>query len=199
MASSVVARGGNATVTVPAAGSIAVFTQGQAQVYQIVGYPNHPDTKNLLGTVVAGQTVFGAYASGAQIVIESQYGEALYEVGVSPSCVEQLDYQLQPDPVALNATGAVTAAAILSGIVTSTTAAAVAGTIPTGATFDAATGMAINDSVSWSVINTGPNTFTVTAASGHTIVGAAAVATATSGHFRTRKTAASTYITYRMA
>jgi hypothetical protein len=64
---------------------------------------------------------------------------------------------------------------------------------------DAAAQMAIGDSVDWTVINTGPNTFTVTAATGHTIVGAAAVATATSGWFRTRKTAADTFITYRLS
>jgi hypothetical protein len=49
------------------------------------------------------------------------------------------------------------------------------------------------------VINTGGNTFTVTAATGHTIVGVAAVVTVTSGNFRTRKTAADTFITYRMS
>ncbi len=64
---------------------------------------------------------------------------------------------------------------------------------------DAAAEFADDDSFDWSVINTGPNTFTVTAATDHTIVGAAAVATATSGLFRTRKTAANTFVTYRVA
>ena len=44
----------------------------------------------------------------------------------------------------------------------------------------------------------GANAFTVTAATGHTIVGAAAVANSTSGRFRTRKTAANTFVTYRI-
>jgi len=49
------------------------------------------------------------------------------------------------------------------------------------------------------VINTGgSNAFTVTAATGHTIVGAAAVAASSSGLFRTRKTAANTFVTYRI-
>ncbi|MCY1423358.1 hypothetical protein D9M71_390680 [compost metagenome] len=105
----------------------------------------------------------------------------------------------QGDPVAVNTTGAVSAAAMQGGIVTSTTAAAVAGTIPAGSVMDLAVQMAVGDSFDWSVVNTGPNTFTVTAASGHTIVGAGAVATAISGLFRTRKTAADTFITYRIA
>ena len=109
------------------------------------------------------------------------------------------DFQLSPTPVAVNVTGAVSALAIIGGIVTSTTAAAVAGTVPTGAVMEAASDWAINDSIDWSVINTGGNTFTVTAASGHTLVGAAAVATLTSGRFRTVKTAVNTFITYRMS
>ena len=99
----------------------------------------------------------------------------------------------------LNATGALTAAMILSGIVTSTTAAAVAGTLPTGAVLDAASEFAIGDSFDWSVIATGANAFTVTAAAtGHTVVGTAAVATVTSGAWRTRKTAAETFVSYRI-
>jgi hypothetical protein len=58
----------------------------------------------------------------------------------------------------------------------------------------------IGESFDWSAINTGgANAFTVTAAaSGHTVVGAGAVAASTSGVFRTRKTAASTFVTYRI-
>lgn len=190
---------GSATVTIPAAESIAVFTEGSADVFQVVGYPNLPSTQDLAGTVVNGTTVFGPYASGATIVIEAGAAGALYEVGVAPVIAETKASQVQGDPVALNATGAITAAAILGGIVTSTTAAAVAGTVPTGAVMDAATEMAVGDSFDWSVIATGANAFTVTAASGHTLVGTAVVATVTSGLFRTRKTAADTFVTYRLA
>lgn len=190
---------GSATVTIPAAESIAVFTEGSADVFQVVGYPNLPSTQDLAGTVVNGTTVFGPYASGATIIIEAGAAGALYEVGVAPVIAETKASQVQGDPVALNATGAITAAAILGGIVTSTTAAAVAGTVPTGAVMDAATEMAVGDSFDWSVIATGANAFTVTAASGHTLVGTAVVATVTSGLFRTRKTAADTFVTYRLA
>lgn len=190
---------GTATFTVPVNESVAVYTAGEAQVFQNVGYPNFPITKDLLGTVVNTQTVFGPFTTAASITIEASAAQVRYEVGTAPFVLSLLASQTQPTPVAVNATGAVSAAAILGGIVTSTTAAAVAGTVPTGTVLDLSTEWAINDSVDWSVINTGPNTFTVTAAAGHTLVGAAAVVTATSGLFRTRKTAADTFVTYRLS
>lgn len=192
---------GTVTVTIPATESIAVATFGQssAQVYRELGYPNYPAQLSLLGVVENEQTVFGSYTSGATIIIQAGADPVYYEVGVAPVVKLYYDHQLQGDPVAVNTTGAVSAAAIMGGIVTSSTAAAVAGTIPTGAVMDASSDWAIGESVDWCIINTGPNTFTVTAATGHTIVGTATVATVVSARFRTRKTAADTFITYRMA
>lgn len=198
MSYNTIATQGTATVTLTAGQSIAVQSLTEAQVFEVVGFPNYPTTNQLEGTVVNGETVFGPYASGATIIIEASASEVYYAVGVAPVVGNNGKWQPQPTPVAVNVTGAVSATAILGGIVTSTTAAAVAGTVPTGTVMDAATEWATNDSVDWSVINTGPDTFTVTAASGHTVVGAAAVATATSGLFRTRKTAANTFVSYRI-
>jgi hypothetical protein len=183
--------------------SVAVLTADVATVSRIVGYPNQPNSKAVLGTVAAAtapaQTVFGPYTGGATIVIDAGAAPVFYDVGVAPQTDERLLTFVQADPVALNATGAVTAAAMLGGLVTSTTAAAVAGTVPTGTVMDAASTFAINDSFDWSVIATGANAFTVTAATDHTLVGTMAVATATSGRFRTRKTAAATFVTYRIS
>lgn len=199
MASNIIYSYGVATVVVPAAESVIVFTRNQAEVSQIVQFVNQPPSENSLGVVINGATTFGPFSAGATLRIDGGAGQTLYAVGVAPVIVETKAFQVQGDPVAVNTTGAVSAAAIQGGLVTSTTAAAVAGTIPTGAVMDAAGEFAVGDSFDWSVINTGPNTFTVTAASGHTIVGAAAVATLTTGQFRTRKTAANTFITYRLA
>lgn len=198
MASIQIGNQGQAVVSVPATGSIAVWSQGTAQVFQTVGYPNHPDALVLLGTVTAGQTVLGPFTNATTITVNAGSQGAYYEAGIAPQVEQILAWQIQGAPVAVDVTGAVSAAAILGGIVTSTTAAAVAGTVPTGTVMDAATNMQIGDSVDWSVIATGANAFTVTAASGHTLVGTAVVATLTSGHFRTRKTAAATYVTYRV-
>ena len=187
-------------ITVPSGESVAVYTKDVASVYQVVTSANYPDRRNKIGTVTNGQTVFGAYANGTTLRIHAGAAPVYYQVGTAPIVTELKGQRLQGDPTALNATGTLTAAAILSGIVTSTTAAAVTATLDTGAIMDAAGEFAIGDSFDWSVINTGgANAFTVTAAaSGHTVVGAGAVANSTSGVFRTRKTAADTFITYRI-
>lgn len=198
--SSVIYKFGQATFVVPAGESVAVYAPNGATVYQLGQYPNQPPVENQIGVLTAGQqSVFGPFTAGAILRIDNTAGTALYAVGVAPVIQELRASQYQGDPVAVNTTGAVSAAAIQGGIVTSTTAAAVAGTVPTGTVMDAAVQMAVGESVDWSVINTGPNTFTVTAATDHTLVGTAAVATVTSGLFRTRKTAANTFITYRLS
>lgn len=200
MASSIIYAYGSAVGIVALANeSIIINTNDQAQVYQLGNYPNQPPVRSLLGTVVNGTTTFGPFTNGASLEVVGGAGETYFSVGASPFIAEIRASQFQGAPVAVNVTGAVSFAAISGGIVTSTTAAAVAGTIPTGTVMDAASDLAVGDSFDWSVVNTGPNTFTVTAATGHTIEGAAAVATATSGLFRTRKTAAATYVTTRMS
>lgn len=194
---------GTVQIALTATQSVAVLTADVATVSRIVGYPNQPNSKAVLGTVTAAnapaQTVFGPYTGGATIVIDAGAAPVMYDIGVAPVTDERLLTFVQADPVAVNATGAVSAAAMLGGLVTSTTAAAVAGTVPTGTVMDAASTFAINDSFDWSVIATGANAFTVTAATDHTLVGTMVVATVTSGRFRTRKTAANTFVTYRLS
>lgn len=190
---------GRVEVTIPATESIAVYTKGTAVVSREVGYPNVPETLSVLGTVENEQTVFGAYASGATIIIEAGAAPVEYAVGVGPVTDAVLQTKLQGDPGVLNATGTLTAAMMAAGIVTSTTAAAVAATVDTGTVMDAALDLAIGESFDWSAIATGANAFTVTADADHTLVGSGVVATVTSGHFRTRKTAANTFVTYRLS
>ena len=106
----------------------------------------------------------------------------------------------QPAPNAVNATATLTIAQLLNGLITSTTVAAVVGTLPTGTLSDAGAVLGVNEGFYWSVINTGAtNTFTISAATGHTIVGNAVVALSASGRFFTVKTAANTFVTYRIA
>lgn len=193
---------GTATVLVPASGSIAVFCQGQATVSRVSTSVNYPDQPTLLGTVTNGQVVFGPFTNATTVSVEASGGvQTLYEIGTAPAVSQnRLSWQIQPTPGTLNATGALTWALISSGIVTSTTAAAVTGTLPTGAVLDASSSFVIGDSVDFSVINTGTtNAFTVAAAaSGHTVVGNMAVALNSAGRFRTTKTAAATFVTYRI-
>lgn len=97
----------------------------------------------------------------------------------------------------------VTAATLLGGLVTSTQSGAVTFTLPLGSAMDTAkpTGVANADGFEWSLINLGSasGAATVTASSGHTVVGNAVVAITTTGRFLTKKTATNTWITYRLS
>jgi hypothetical protein len=198
MSSQIVSPFGQLTVAVPAGAKVATFSQGSEQydVNQPLGYPNQPPSLSNLFTG-SGAFTSAAYTLAGTAVINAGAYPVLVNVGIAANVFERPNFQ--PTPGTLNATGALTAALILGGIVTSTTGAAVAATLDTGTVMDTSATFAIGDSFDWSVINTGANTFTVTAAAGHTIVGVAAVATVTSGRFRTLKTAANTFITYRLS
>lgn len=131
----------------------------------------------------------------ARLIIKGRLAQSLNDAGTL--------FGRQSAPGTLNATGTLTIALMLGGVITSSTAAAVTATLDTGTVTDAgltgAEALAVDDTIEWCAINTGgANAFTVTASSGHTIVGAGAVAASTSGRFLTRKTAANTYVTYRL-
>jgi hypothetical protein len=198
MSYNVIFTQGTATVTVPAGEKIAVQAYSPASVFQEVGYPNFPESQDLLTVVENTTYVSAAFTNATSVTIQAGASGATYAVGTDPVISDTGKFQLQGTPGVLNATGALTSAMILAGIVTSSTAAAVVATLPTGTVLDAASEFAIGDSFDWSVINTGPDTFTVTAATDHTVVGVAAVATVTSVMWRTRKTAANVFVSYRI-
>jgi hypothetical protein len=110
----------------------------------------------------------------------------------------------QPTPTAKTGDATLTVAELLTRIVTATSASAVALTLPTGTLTDAgfAGGLAkVGESFEFCVINLGSSSgaVTMTAGTGHTYVGAAVVAIGTSARFRCRKTAANTFVTYRVS
>lgn len=119
--------------------------------------------------------------------------------------------QTQGAPTAKTVTSAITAAELLTGIITTTGVTAPSiHQLPTGTLLAAAiTGIAVGDSFDWSLINTGTGASddaTITVNTDHTIVGnptAGALTDATiisgSARFRTRCTAANTFVTYRIA
>lgn len=190
---------GTATFYAEVDDKVAVYSRDAIRVYYRTNTGPGPAPWALLQNVAADtEYVSDAMTVRTQIKIDAGSSEVLYQVGTDALILERKGLRGQGTPGVLNATGALTAAMMLSGIVTSTTAAAVAGTVPTGTVLDAAIEMEIGESFDWSVIATGANAFTVTAATGHTVVGTAAVATVTSGVFRTRKTAAATFVTYRI-
>jgi uncharacterized protein YaiE (UPF0345 family) len=193
-------KNGTAEFTADASDKVAVYSKDRVKIYTAsipeTGKPyvfslvvdNPPDT----------EYTTSAFSVSTRVRIESEATEAFYAVGTAPVITERRGIRGQGAPGALDVTGALTATMISSGIVTSA-AAAVTATLPTGTVMDSSLQMEIGESFDWSVIKVGANTFTVAAAaSGHTVVGTMAVATTTSGLFRTRKTAAATYITYRI-
>jgi hypothetical protein len=197
MASTTIPGNSSVTITVPASSALSTYSTGKYSVDQTLTFANYPpSTSNVFrGT---GTNVTSAFTNATVVTISAGANPVQYNVGTGPVVIEQPN--TQGTPGTLNATGTLTIALITGGIVTSTTASAVTATLDTGTVCDAALTMAVNDAFDWSVINTGgTNAFTVTAATGHTVVGAGAVAASTSGRFRTRKTAANTMVTYRLS
>jgi hypothetical protein len=107
----------------------------------------------------------------------------------------------QAAPAAVDTTATLTVANLKTGIITSSTAAAVTMTLPTGTDTEAGfSGIYTNMTFEWSVINTGAtNAVTVQGGTGHTLVGTGTVAASSSGRFASRRTAANTFVTYRLS
>ena len=198
----IVPAGGKKEVSLAASDKLAVYTRGTALIYQDVGYPQFPSKLSYISDVVNEEYVSSAVSAAATFVIDNSGNpfDALYEIGTAPVVKDNCRKvsAVQAAPVALDVTGAITAASILGGILTSA-AAAVTGTLPTGAQLEAAAEFAVGDSVDWSIIKIGANTFTVQVNTDHTVVGLLTVATATSGRWRTRKVSAGVFETYRLS
>jgi hypothetical protein len=106
----------------------------------------------------------------------------------------------QQAPVAKTAAATLTAAELANGIITYT-GAAVALTVPLGTDIDAAfSSMKVNSCFDFYIINIGgTNAATVTANTGCTLVGVAAVSANSSCQWRVRKSGDATYVFNRVA
>ena len=127
--------------------------------------------------------------------------------------INALSCKRQTAPAAMTVAATITAAQLLNGIITGTHAetGTQAYTLPTGADLDAAltVRMGIGASFDFSIINLSPadvDTITLTASVGITIVGQPIVHSnewevsyyRNTGMFRCRKTAADTFVVYRI-
>lgn len=121
-----------------------------------------------------------------------------YQVG--DGNLDEIIMGTQTTPTAKTAAAVLTAAELATGIITYT-GAAVTLTVPTGTELDTAFGsMKVNSSFDFNIINIGgTNAATVTASTGSTLVGVAAVSANTACTWRVRKTAEATYVFYRVA
>ena len=144
-----------------------------------------PGTNDMPGRLVFSTTADGASSATEQLRI-SNGGTVIYN---------------QPAPAAVDTTATLTVANLTAKIITSSTAAAVTMTLPTGTLMDGGfSGLYNNMAFEWSVINTGAtNAVTVQGGAGHTVVGSGTVAANNSQRFLSRRTAATTWVTYRLS
>lgn len=224
---------GTGLVTVAAGDKIAVFARGTTKVFKEAGYPNVPGSFTLLATVTNREYVSPVFDAEAKVRVEADAEGAWYQVDATPDVQwngPSLQMKSQRDPWAMTTDASVDVWGMLSGLITGDNGSGgnAVYTLPTGAWLDGteadATGdlttnveaglFAVNDSFDWVLINLSKDatadTLTVTASTGHSIVGNAVVnpdATSdsigdahlnSSATFRTRKTAANTFTTYRI-
>jgi hypothetical protein len=143
--------------------------------------------------LTAAATTWNFYASGTA----SNYfaGDTRFNANV---------YSNAGAPVALTNTATLTIANLLVGAIQGTPTSTATYTLPTGTLCDggiAAAHLVVGLTFEWSVITLAAFAITVAAGTGHTLVGSGVSgATANSSmRFRTRRTAANTYVTYRIA
>jgi len=194
---------GTATFTVPAGEKVAVQAYSPASVFQEVGYPNFPETQDLLQVVENTTYVSAAFTNATSVTIQTGASGASYAVGVAPVITDDGNWQLQGAPADIADGGSMiaTAANVLTGIVTSTITQNRNLQLPTGANLDLATEWAIGEGFDVTFMTLGAFVLTITVNTGVTIVGSAVTA-ATAGsvaRFRLRKTAADTFIAYRIS
>ena len=126
-------------------------------------------------------------------------GAGGYQIGDGNANEAQLF--VQAAPTALTAAATVTAAQLANGLFTFDGTAGNM-TLPTVADLEAGISSAskVNAAFDFYVVNTdNADAITLTVGTGWTIVGAAAVSSATSAHFRARKTGDGTWTAYRMS
>jgi len=203
MSYNVVFSEGTAVVTVPAGEKIAVQAYSPASVFQEVGYPNFPESQDLLTVVDNTTYVSAAFTNATSVTIQAGASGAYYAVGIAPTITNNGNWQPQGAPADIADGGSMiaTAANVLTGIVTSTLTQARSLQLPTGANLDLATEWAIGDSFDVTFMTLGAFVMTITVNTGVTIVGSAVTAAAagSTARFRLRKTAADTFIAYRLS
>jgi len=202
MSYQVVFSQGTAVVTVPAGEKIAVQAFSPASVFQEVGYPNFPESQDLLQVVENTTYVSAAFTNATIVTIQAGASGALYSTGTAPLIGNDGNWQSQPAPANIADGGSmvVTAAELLTSIITATPTASRNIQLPTAAALEAATVFAIDDSFDFSVITLAAFALTLTVNTGVTIVGSAATGAGAgaAARFRLRKTAASTFVVYRI-
>jgi hypothetical protein len=206
--------GNSGLVTVDASDKISAWSKAPYKIYQRAGYPNYPESWSLLKAGAANEEyTSAAFSAAGTVKIEAGASEVFYQVGTDAVPLEKRSYQKQGAPTAMTTAATIAVAGMLGDLITGTHAAGAtqAYTLPTGTVMDAGMEIGIGESFDWSILNLSAaavDTITLTAAADHTIVGNPIVQSAhastggiygNSARWRTRKTAANTFVTYRIA
>ena len=142
-----------------------------------------PGTNDMPGRLVFSTTADGA-TSPAEALRITRDGVLAYN---------------QPTPLTATGGGLLVVDDLKTGIITYTGTAATL-TLPTGTQMEGGfSGIYTNMAFEWSVINTGAGICTIGAGTAHTIVGSATVAIGASARFASRRTAANTFVSYRLS
>jgi hypothetical protein len=149
------------------------------------------------GSSVSGATVTHTFNSGATQVLLDANGLTVNSGSLEVKTGPIIMYA--PTPTTITGTATLTNADIQAQIVNTTGAGTYTVTLPLGTTLET---LIVWDTVDigydFYVINTNTSTVTIAANTGVTIVGRATVLTNVSGQFRIRRTAANTFIVYRI-
>jgi hypothetical protein len=204
---------GSKNITVAALDKISASSAGPFTVSKIVGYPNHPDTLVLLDSVDSEPYAYTSAAFTGETVVVIEPGASPVEYWTGTDVLESMWIVEQPAPTAMTGAATITVGALATQLITGTqsTGATVAYTLPTGTVLDAGVDLAIGQGFDFRILNlsaAAADTITLTANTGITIVGVAIVQsvhvstggiTGATGTFRLRKTAANTFVCYRIA
>jgi hypothetical protein len=151
---------------------------------------NHPGTAYLPLTINGLTITFGP--NGTSTMVLSQTGTVFNTTAYFP----------QGSGNSINATATLTIAQMLASLIFCNSAVAVSYTLPTGTLTDAGVmpGLANDRAFDWFILNIGSAAGAITMIGGtnHTYIGNTTIAIGDAAQFRTRKTAANTYITYRI-
>lgn len=181
-----------AKFTVPRSSKVRTFSEGRYSVIQKAATFDR--------VLFEGIGIYTSDAFTVDTVIEVSGGTqlpVLYSVGTSP-IIPALTLLIQRDPATFDTAGTLAPSDIFTRIIVSNNAGPITVDVPAGADLDAASTFAVNDFVDWKFLNAGAGTITLAPSAGHTIVGGLTTAAGNTSRYRTRKTAADTFVSYRI-
>jgi hypothetical protein len=192
--------------TMGAGSSLTTQTGYLASESNIFATNNYGFLAGNTAAVTSGKTAYGFFsnvnvASGGGTTWGFFANGTAWNYFAGPVILDTNLWVDAPAPTVATGAATLTAAQIRTGII-STTGTTYTLTLPTGTSIDSGfTGIPANTNVGFDVsfVNTASGTITIAVNTNVTSLGSLTIATGTSALFRFRRTAANTYVVYRMA